>query len=119
MIQKNDAWLVLCGLLVYCLFLGSCKTPACTCDEFPFPSACESQCESSLATVKSVDPKNHTAVVEIRQGSQTEEKTISLAELPVSQVPEKGSQFRVLAKKDATAPKNPRIVRFVKEPPQK
>jgi hypothetical protein len=113
------------GLLIFALFLSGCTSSnhqpesACTCEQFPFASACESQCDSALATVEAVDPKKNEVTVRIQRGPQTEVKTIPLAELPIHQLPEKGAQFRLLSKKDAKAPQNPRITRIIEEPPHK
>jgi len=111
------------SLFFFALFLTACKDPSqqagsCACDEFPFPAACQSECESGVATVQSVDLQNHTAKLEIRRGDRIEEKTISLAELPAAKIPEKGTQFRVLSKKNPALNK-PSVVRYIKEPPPK
>jgi hypothetical protein len=65
--------------------------------------------------VRSVDIKTRTAMVTIQHGTQTELRTIPLSELPTGLTPEKGTEFKLLLKKDRTAPSNLRIVRSIKE----
>jgi hypothetical protein len=103
-----------------CLLLSACwnggtgtetKTTTdqnCACDQFPFPAACSSKCEVGEATIESVN-----VTVAVRNGTQTELRTIPLSKLPAGQAAEKGAIFRTLLKKDMASPGNAsKIVRL-------
>lgn len=85
----------------------------CTCEEFPFPAACKTQCDVGEAVVESVNMKERTAVITVHRGAETQQKTVPLSSF--SAPVEKGATFTTLFKKETSAPGNPRIVRFTKK----
>ncbi len=75
----------------------------CACDQFPFPNACDSKCETGQVQIESVNAKDHTAMILIRHGAQTESQTISLQSLPAGVPAERGASFTALLKKEVNA----------------
>ena len=97
---------------VVCMFLflsfsNACNKPqgpqgtvVCACDQFPFPKACSSRCETGQVQIESVNAKNQTAMIVIRHGAQSESQTIPLARLPVGVPAQRGASFTALLKKE-------------------
>jgi hypothetical protein len=88
--------------------------PACACDEFPFPKACESACETGDVTIESVDAQTRTAEVKIVRGAHSTNQTVPLGQLPAGIAAEKGANFTALFQKSAASTQNLRIIRLIK-----
>ena len=85
---------------------------SCSCEQFPYPTGCESSCEVGDAKIESVDAKARTAVVTIQHGTQTIHRTIELSRLPNGVPALPGTKFTALFKKNAVQPENAQIVGF-------
>jgi hypothetical protein len=129
------------AMLLLLSLVNSCKKPigqqtqvttTCACDEFPFPKACSSMCETGEVQIESVNAKEQTAMIVIQHGALSERQTIPWNRLPVGVPAERGASFTALLKKEASAvgaatspaaapaaapsAMIPRIVRFTKKP---
>ena len=89
---------------------GGSPGQTCSCDDYPFPKACESQCERAEVLVTSLSPDKRTAFVSIEHNGAVQNTSIPASKLPAA-VP--GSKFTTLLKKNPAAPLNSQIVRFV------
>ena len=77
-------------------------TVTCACDEFPFPEACSSKCETGQVQIESVNAKDRTVMIVIRHGALSESQTIPLDRLPAGVAAERGASFTALLKKEVT-----------------
>ena len=93
---------------------GQQNSPACACDEYPFPKACESACDTGDVTIESVNAQTRTAEVKIVRGAQSTNQTVPLGQLPAGIPAEKGAKFTALFQKSAASTQILRIIRIIK-----
>jgi hypothetical protein len=102
-------------VLLLALSLTSCFHPPpkpCTCDNYPVPSGCESECPFVAATVKAINPANGTATIEINRNGALEQKQVRLSQLPPTARP--GARINALLKVDLKTGQST-VQRFIPE----
>jgi hypothetical protein len=85
-------------------------TQTCSCDTYPFPNNCATECEKVELVVTSLSPDKQTAFVTVEKNGAAQKISVPASRLPGA-VP--GKSFTTLVKKNPAAPENPNIVRFL------